>query len=64
MKPSIVEVLRRIKPLARAHQIAHLRGVIACEPKRGIRRAELELELKHILNKQLKTEIRRERLAS
>jgi hypothetical protein len=46
MKSSIAEVLRRIRPLSRAHKIAHLRGLIACEKKRSFRRAELEAALK------------------
>lgn len=64
MKPSIAEVMRRIRPLSRQQKIFHLRAVIALEPKRGIRRAELEAILKPILNQQIKTEVRREKLAS
>lgn len=59
MKPTpIHEILRRIKPLARVHQAAHLRGLIASEPKRSIRRRELEEALKDIVNKQLRKENR------
>ncbi len=58
MKPSIAEVLRRIRPLSRQQKIHHLRAVISQEPKRGIRRAELEAILKPILNTQLKIEHR------
>lgn len=52
----IHEILRRIRPLAPFHQVSHLRGLIASEPRRSIRRAELEAALKAILNKQLKRE--------
>lgn len=55
---SIAEILRRIRPLAPFHQCAHLRGLIASEPKRSIRRHELEEALKAIVNRQLKKENR------
>jgi hypothetical protein len=59
MKPTpIHEILRRIKPLARVHQAAHLRGLIASEAKRSIRRRELEEALKDLINKQLRKESR------
>lgn len=59
MKPTpIFEVLRRIKPLAPFHQAAHLRGLISAEPRRSIRRHELEEALKAIVNRQLKREVR------
>jgi len=58
MKPSIAQVLRRIRPLAPIHKAAHLRGLIASEPKRSIRRQELESALKEIVNRQLKRESR------
>lgn len=58
MKPSIAQVLRRIRPLAPIHKAAHLRGLIASEPKRSIRRQELESALKEIVNRQLKKESR------
>lgn len=59
MKPTpIAEILRRIKPLAPIHKAAHLRGIIASEPKRSIRRHELEEALKEIVNKQLRKESR------
>ena len=64
MKTSIAEVMRRIRPMSRQQKIHHLRSVISMEPKRGIRRAELEAILKPILNTQLKHEHRQERLAS
>lgn len=57
-KPPIHIVLRRIRPLAPFHKISHLRGLIASEPKRSIRRRELELALKDILNRQLRKESR------
>jgi hypothetical protein len=59
MKPTpLHEVLRRIKPLAPVHQAAHLRGLIASEPRRSIRRHEMEEALKAIVNRQLKKENR------
>lgn len=59
MKPTpIAEILRRIKPLAPIHKAAHLRGIIASEPKRSIRRHELELALKEVVTRQLKKENR------
>lgn len=61
MKPTIAEVIRRIRPLSRQQKIHHLRAVIAMEPKRGIRRHELEAILKPILNTQIKFEHRMEK---
>ena len=59
MKPTpIHEVIRRIKPLANVHKAAHLRALISIEPKRSIRRRELEEALKAIVNRQLKRESR------
>ena len=58
MKPPLHEVLRRIKPLAPFHKAAHLRALISLEPKRSIRRRELEEALKAIVNRQLKRESR------
>ena len=59
MKPTpIHEVLRRLKPLAPIHKAAHLRGLIATEPKRSVRRHELEAALKDIVNRALKRESR------
>lgn len=58
MKPHIHVVLRRIRPLAPIHKVAHLRGLIASEPKRSIRRQELEAALKEVLNRQLRRETR------
>jgi hypothetical protein len=57
----IAEILRRIRPLARQHQIAHLRGIIASEQggnihKTSVRIRELQAALKPILNRQLKRE--------
>jgi hypothetical protein len=54
----IHEVIRRIRPLAPVHRAAHLRGLIASEPKRSMRRAELESALRDVVNRQLKVEIR------
>ena len=62
MKPTpIAEVLRRIRPLSREQKIHHLRGVISCEKKHSIRRAELEAALKPILNAELRSEARTEK---
>ena len=58
MKQPIHEVLRRIRPLAPFHKAAHLRALISQEPKRSIRRRELEEALKAIVNRQLKRESR------
>jgi len=63
MKQPIHEILRRIGPLAAKHKAAHLRGIIASEPKRSQRRAELEAVLKAIINKQLQKDNERERVA-
>jgi hypothetical protein len=65
MRPTpIAEVLRRIRPLPPAHKAAHLRGLIASEPRRSIRRHELECALKDIINKQLTKENRQDRRVS
>lgn len=58
-KPTpIATILRRIRPLAPIHKAAHLRGLIAGEAKRSIRRAELEEALKQIVNRELRRESR------
>lgn len=58
---SIAQILRNIRPLARQHKIYHLRGLIASEPKRSIRRRELEEALKPLLNAQIDWERRDDR---
>lgn len=59
MKPTpIATILRRIRPLAPQHKAAHLRGIIASEPRRSIRRVELEAALREIVNRQLRKENR------
>lgn len=58
MKPSIAEIIRRIRPMHPVHKASHLRGLIASEPRRSIRRVELEAALKDVINKQLGREIR------
>lgn len=59
MKPvPICDVLRRIKPLAPIHKATYLRGLIASEPKRSIRRRELEAALKAIVQRELRRENR------
>ena len=64
MKPSpLHEIMRRIRPLAPFHQAAHLRGLIASEPRRSIRRAELESALREVMTRQIKKEIRNDRNA-
>jgi len=57
----ISEILRRIRPLAVIHQVDHLRGVIASEPRRSVRRRELESALKDIFNSELWRECPRKR---
>ena len=65
MKPTpINKVLHRIRILPPQHKAAHLRALIASEPKRGVRRHELELALKDIINKQLVRENRADRKAA
>ena len=64
MKPSIAEVLRRSRTLPPIHRAAYLRGLIASEPHRSIRRVELEAALKDVINRQLGREIREDRRAS
>jgi len=59
MKPvPIASVLRRIRPLAPKHKADHLRALISLEPKRGIRRRELEEALKFVVNRELRRESR------
>lgn len=58
---SIAQILRNIRPLARQHKIYHLRGLIASEPKRSIRRRELEDALKPLVNSQIDWERRDDR---
>lgn len=57
-QPSIFDVLRRIRRLPPIHQASHLRSLIASEPKRSIRRGELEAALRSIIIKQLRRENR------
>ena len=59
MKPApLCEVLRRIRPLAPKHKRDHLAVLIANEPKRSIRRQELELALREVMTRQLRKENR------
>ncbi len=59
MKPKpIFRVLRDIKILSPFHQVCHLRGLIASEARRSIRRGELEEALKDLMLKQIKRENR------
>lgn len=59
MKPKpIYKVLHDIKVLAPFHQVCHLRGLISSEPRRSIRRAELEAALKALMLRQIKRENR------
>jgi hypothetical protein len=65
VKPTpIIEVLRRIRPLPPVHKAAHLRALISQQPKRSLRRAELERALKEVVNKQLGVENRQDRRKS
>lgn len=57
----IAEILRRIRPLSRQHQIYHLRGIISSEQggnvhKTSVRIRELQAALKPLLNRQLRKE--------
>ena len=61
MKPSIAEILRRISRFKPAHKAEHLSALISLEPRRSIRRVELESALKHVVNVDLKAQIREER---
>lgn len=56
MKTPIHLVLRRIRPLANIHKADHLRKLIEIEPKRSIRRQELEFALRDVIIKQLRKE--------
>ena len=58
MKPPIAEIIRRISRFQPVHKASHLSDLIALEPKRSIRRGELEAALKEVVNKQLGREIR------
>jgi hypothetical protein len=59
MKQTPIHVVtNRIKRLPLAHQVAHLRALVAAEPLRSIRRAELESLLKDKVTRQLKKESR------
>ncbi len=51
-------ILRRIKPLPLAHQIAHLKVLVQAEKPRSVRRIELEALLKQLLLRQLRKENR------
>lgn len=55
---SIFETLRRIRRLPIIHQVDHLRSLIKQEPKRSIRRGELEAALKSVMLRQLRIENR------
>jgi len=54
----IHEVLRRIQRLPLEHKAAHLAALVRLEPKRSIRRGELETALKDIRTRQLRKENR------
>jgi hypothetical protein len=59
MKPTPLHIIvARIKRLPLAHQIAHLRALVACEKPYSIRRNELESLLVGKMTKQLKRENR------
>ncbi len=59
MKPTpIHQVLRTIKPMTPFNRMAYLRGLISSEPKRSIRRRELEDALRDLFTKQLRKESR------
>lgn len=58
MTISIFETLRRLQRLSRQHRIAFLKSLVDLEPKRSIRRVELECALKREMTAQLKSENR------
>lgn len=51
-------VARRIKRLPLAHQISHIRALVAKESPRSIRRVELEALLRDLVTRQLRKENR------
>lgn len=51
-------VARRIKRLPLAHQINHIRALVAKETPRSIRRGELEALLRDLVTRQLRKENR------
>lgn len=57
-KTPIHVILRRIKRLPAFHKAAHLKALINSEPKRSIRRQELEDALKYIMTRQIRRENR------
>lgn len=61
MKPSIAETLRRIRPYPPITKAKQLRELIAQEPRRSIRRGELEAALREIINRQLRRESRQDK---
>lgn len=59
MKPTPLHlIVARMKPLALAQQIHHLRALVALERPYSVRRNELESLLSGKLQKQLRKEIR------
>lgn len=61
MKPSIADVLRSIWSLPPVKKVERLSALIALEPKRSIRRGELEAALRDVINKQMRREIRQDK---
>jgi hypothetical protein len=64
MKPSIAQILRRIRPCPPRLKCEILKDAIAQEPLRSIRRRELESELQRIITKQIGRENRQDRRVS
>jgi hypothetical protein len=56
-------ILSRIRPMSPFHQAQYLRGLIASEPRRSIRRRELESLLRCVITKQVNKEVRDDRRA-
>ena len=61
MKPSIAQILRRIRPCPPRLKCEILKDAIAQEPLRSIRRRELESELQRIITKQIGRENRQDK---
>ena len=64
MKPSIAQILRRIRPCPPRLKCEILKDAITQEPLRSIRRRELESELQRIITKQIGRENRQDRRVS
>lgn len=64
MKAPLAEILRCIRPYPPITKVKRLRELIAQEPRRSIRRGELEAALREIITKQIGRENRQDRRAA